>query len=100
MKPEHATGTSAAEVWKFELRPFKPLLMPGFAKILSVGQQDGTPYLWALVNPSEPLVERRVLVLGTGHDASEVGYNREFLGTITGVEGGLVLHVWDEEMPF
>ena len=94
-----ATGSSHCAVWKFELRPGVPVVMPSFAKILSVGQQSGTPYLWALVNPGEPKVERDLLILGTGHDASKVGY-RDFIGTITGVEGSLVLHVWDEEMPF
>ncbi len=89
----------SASIRKFALTFPGPTPMPAGAKILAVGAQDGRPYLWALVNPEAPFVTRDLLVLGTGHDAENAVW-RPFLGTIHGVEGGLVLHVFDEDPPF
>lgn len=86
-------------IWKFKLEFGKPLVTPGPPRILSVGQQDGVPYLWATIDPAADPYETKLLIVGTGHDAAPVGW-RDFIGTIHGVEGNLVLHVFDEEMPF
>jgi hypothetical protein len=84
-----------SELWKFPLLPSAKVLMPEGARVLSVGQQDGQPYLWALVDPSARIEMRDVLVIGTGHVVpSDVG-DRPFVGSIHGVDGWIVLHVFD-----
>jgi len=40
--------------------------MPKSAIVLCVQVQNGEPYIWALVDPSESVVLRRFLTLGTG----------------------------------
>jgi hypothetical protein len=87
------------QIWKFALRPGRPLVMPGRPAILSVGQQEGAPFLWALVSPDDPPQPRYLLIIGTGHDAT-AARGRAYIGSIVGVEGNLVLHVFDEESPF
>lgn len=92
-----AKGTSVPScVWKFALHPGKPVMMPRQSFPLSVGQQNGQPFLWALVEPDSPREARDILVAGTGHGFT-ASWSRRFIGTITGVEGGIVLHVWDED---
>jgi len=69
------------------------VLMPEGAKILSVDQQNDTPYLWALVNPSAPLKAKRFNVYGTGH---VVPLNPGvFIGTVLLMDGALVVHVFE-----
>ena len=93
--PEHGQEDPVMRIFKYELVFPGPIQLPIGAQVLSVGQQDGTPYLWALVDPEQrALATRDLLVVGTGHDA--LVYGRRFIGTIHGVEGHLVLHVFDQ----
>jgi hypothetical protein len=68
--------------------------MPRGAEALSVGLQDGQPYLWALVDPEAPKEWRTFAVAGTGHALPPESPGR-FIGSIIGVEGWIVLHVWE-----
>jgi hypothetical protein len=50
--------------------------MPRGAEILSVQTQRGEPVFWALVEPGEPLVARRLACIATGEeiDLTDVPY--------------------------
>ena len=43
------------------------VLMPRIAKIVLVGSQHDQAFLWAIVDGSSPLIERRFRLIGTGH---------------------------------
>lgn len=42
------------------------VLMPAVAKIVRIGSQYDQAFLWAIVDPGSPLVERRFRLIGTG----------------------------------
>ena len=63
------------------------------AELLTVQVQAGVgPCLWALVDTDKPIMSRRILIRGTGHDAENVG---EYIATFQMHNGGLVFHVFD-----
>lgn len=85
-------------IYKYEVpsRGFATM-MPEGARILSVGEQGGGMFVWAIVDSEQsPTVPRRLRVYGTGHPMpDEPG---KFLGTIHVNDGGspLVFHVFEE----
>ena len=86
-------------VWKYPLSVEASTTfvdLPKGAEILSVATIAGSPHLWALVDPDETeLVRRSLITLGTGWKVvSDAPFGR-FVGTITGVKGWMVFHVWD-----
>lgn len=66
--------------YQIEIQDKFTLEMPKHAKILTVQTQFGTPCIWAKIDPDEPIVKRKFLLLGTGHDASKV-YEELYIGT-------------------
>ena len=86
-------------IHRYELRMMDSQLlnMPRGALLLSVGVKggDATESLWAAVDSEEPLVERRVFVVGTGH-SMEAAAEAEFVGTAIDYLRGLVWHVFVE----
>lgn len=38
-------------VWKYELRYYMKYKIPGFYKVVHVGEQSGRAYAWVLLNP-------------------------------------------------
>ena len=70
--------------------------LPAGAKILSVGNQDESLCVWAVVDTSPGhLYEWRILaVAGTGHQPP-LSDSAVFLGTVLFGGGQLVLHVFD-----
>ncbi len=69
-------------IWKFpfEIRDRVTINMPRDAQILHVGLQDGTPTLWALVDPDSSATDRIFYVFGTGHQIAHVAL--EHVGTL------------------
>jgi hypothetical protein len=69
--------------------------MPAGATILTVQTQWGAPCIWAIVDDAQPNVNRKLLVVGTGHKLPlDCG---QYVGTFQ-VEVGsadLVFHVFD-----
>ena len=61
------------------------------AEIISAGVQNGTLVVWAIIDPTAPLVTRRTLVVGTGHPFYPEDGN--FIGTVC--MGNFVWHVFD-----
>lgn len=84
-------------IWKYgiEIRDAFDFEMPDGAEILSVQEQDGSLFFWALVDPDpeRATVLRRFRMVGTGH---LIGNERvSFLGTVQMRGGTLVLHVFE-----
>ncbi len=68
--------------------------LPDDAKILSVGAQGKSLFLWAEVSPERSEYPRHIEVFGTGHQITyDVGISREFIGTA--FMGPLVWHVYE-----
>jgi hypothetical protein len=71
--------------------------LPRGAGILSVGQQNGGLFLWALVDPSVTETERRVFrIAGTGHEIAEAE-GLSFIGTVFMCGSALVFHIFERE---
>lgn len=69
--------------------------MPYGAAILSVQVQQGTPYMWALVDNKEELtITRKFRLAGTGH-AINSNENFTFIGTFQLYDGELVFHLFE-----
>lgn len=81
-------------IYKYEILPWSPITIPVGHRFLSVGMQDGKPYVWALVDLSRPVVGVQLVMVGTGHNVDEGRVGR-FIGTIQGVEDWIVLHVFE-----
>ena len=67
--------------------------MPRGAKLLSIAEQRNNIVLYALVDPTNPIAKRRILVVGTGWGFS-VNIEK-FIGTVNLVDGELMFHVFD-----
>lgn len=82
-------------VWKFQMRPhFHQLVpMPEGATLLTVAQQDGDVYLWAMCDSDAPLVERIIITVPTGEPIPE---GCKYISTIHLVEGALVFHLFEK----
>lgn len=85
-------------IWKFELKPAEPTMMPPGSTILHVGSQHGwQACVWALVTPCDPaeFVVRRLRVAMTGDEPPRGRY----VGTFILERDGIVGHIFDEDWP-
>lgn len=87
------------EVWKFKLE--ETIEMPKGARIIHVGFQRGTLYVWALVDSTAPKETRNFLIYSTG-DVFPIkeGISAEMLshlGTFLLDEDKIVVHVFEVE---
>jgi len=80
-------------IWKFELIPGCALEMPAGAKILSVGVQGNSTFLWALVDPDSPRELRHFVAVGIGFTVPN--YALQFLGTVHHDGGASVFHIFE-----
>jgi hypothetical protein len=86
-----------AQVWKFEVEPDEfELAMPRGARVLSVGMQRERVQMWALVDPSAPVEQRRFRMAGTGHPIKDPEELR-FVGTFQVHGGALVFHLFERD---
>lgn len=67
--------------------------MPRGAQVLSVDVQGGRPQMWARVDPSAPVEQRRFQLRGTGHPLN--GNEGRFVGTFQMHGGSLVFHLFE-----
>lgn len=87
-------------IWKFPL-PTLPLSdlvvidMPAGADVLTLQLQGRTPTLWAVVDDGAEFVNRRFVIVGTGHEVpGEVGDTvNDYIGTWQ--FEGFVWHLFD-----
>lgn len=84
-------------VYKYpvEITDVQTILLPIGAQILSVQEQDGRAYLWAIVNPETDSEPRRFRLYGTGHNI-ETENLLKFVGTFQLLGGRLVFHLFEE----
>lgn len=85
-------------VYKYELLPGAIRLdLPRGAELLHAGTQGHAAYLWALVDPAEPKVTRRVFAQATGEPMPSLAGDADYVDTFTVDEGAgpLVFHVFD-----
>ncbi len=54
------------------------IMMPHLARILTVQVQEGTPFIWALVDTGQPLSERVFSVVATGDNVGLGTYMAPF----------------------
>ena len=72
------------------------ILLPAYARILTVQAQHNAPYLWALVNPNLPNeVPVTIRMFGTGHSIKDSD-GLAYIGTFQILEGDLVFHIFYE----
>lgn len=84
-----------AAIWKFPLDvvDLQAVKMPAGSRLLTVQVQHGSPVLWAIVQPTAPVVRRDIRIVGTGHPLpAALG---EYIGTFQMLEGELVWHAFD-----
>jgi len=78
--------------YQLDLADEQIVRMPRGAKILTVQMQGFSPYLWAVVDITQPTEERWIATRGTGHMFE--GDPGVYLGTVQ-LHNGLVFHVFD-----
>lgn len=78
-------------IYKYEIKPKTQTRMPRGARLLHVGVQNGNPMVWAEVDPANAIVGRRLAAFPTGEQPPE----GQYIGTVIGVEGWMVLHIYD-----
>ena len=86
-----------ATIWKYEIaqKSIQQIDLPEGAEVLAVQSQYDFPYIWALVNPSEPTKPREFHLYGTGHPI----HQREslaYVGTFQLQGGDLVFHLFEK----
>lgn len=84
--------TMKREIWKYALDVGHSIIaMPAGAQVLTVQMQNGSPQLWALVDPTAKKKQRHFRVVGTGHEFDPTGC--EYVATFQ--VPGLVFHVFE-----
>ena len=85
-------------IWKFalEITDSQTIQMPCGAEVLTIQTQQEKPFIWALVNPQEEIVNYEFLMLGTEHpiDAADIKWGIH-VGTFQIHGGALVFHVFN-----
>lgn len=71
--------------------------MPVGAEILTVQVQNGRPFLWALVSPDSPKVQRSFRLIGTGHPVEDTISKESYIGTYQVGGGRYVFHLFEEK---
>lgn len=87
-------------VWKFAMdAPTLTQPMGEKSRVVCVANQDNTPTLWVEVNLEEmnemksAAVSRTFQLYGTGHPIRDD--NQVYVGTAHGIDGWMVLHVYE-----
>ena len=83
-------------IWKFALKVIDEQLieMPVDAEILDIQVQNGTPCLWARIDPKADKVNRFIITHGTGHNVPET--TGKHIGSYQIEGGSLVFHVFEK----
>lgn len=71
------------------------ITMPRGAKVLSFGNQNEKPALWALVDPTEEMVNHLFRFAGTGHPIAYPPEALSFVGTAHFAGGAIVFHLFE-----
>lgn len=71
------------------------VMMPKFARVLSVGNQHEELMLWALVDDTNDPESRTFFVAVTGQELWLYRQTDPFIGTVLFDNGGFVVHVFE-----
>ena len=87
------------DAWKYPVAivALQQLQLPRGARILHVGQQAGSVFLWADVDPNAPVERREIQVAPTG-GMPTAETPRRHIGTVQ-MRSGLVWHVFERCEP-
>lgn len=82
-------------VYKYPIRPrdYFLLELPRGAELLHVHSQGDAMMLWALVDPAQPIEQRKFRLAGTGHDISDESVR--YVGTGHLMGGAPVFHLFE-----
>jgi hypothetical protein len=69
--------------------------IPSSHRILSVGEQFGDVFLWAIVNNESELVEKKIYIFGTGYTLPNDINIYHFIGTVITDGGNYVWHIFE-----
>lgn len=81
-----------SQIWKYEIGMSTTLVLPKFAKFLSVQKQNDSICAWFSVYPEAEKEPRKFRLIGTGHDYKTEDY--KYLGTVQ--SGEFVWHLHEE----
>ena len=83
------------KIYKYQLRleDRQKISMPKKAELLHVAEQEDRVWVWALVETDNPIVEREVRVLTTGHPLWGID-SLKHIGTFMILDGDFVGHVF------
>lgn len=86
--------SGVATIWKFPLQTqdVQRVPMPAGAKVLFVAMQDEVITLWAHVDPTAPLIDRLLAVVGTGNPCPTLD-EANYLGSV--LDRIFVWHVFE-----
>jgi len=81
-------------IYKYEvpMGDVSSIRMPQGATVLSFQMQNGTPFIWALINEDVPEAERQFVLVGTGHPIDD-SWSLKFIGTTQ--QGPFVWHLFE-----
>lgn len=83
-------------VYKYPLPHKRRIVqLPKGAHVLTVQMQDELPYLWAKVDPTQPLESRIFHIYGTGQSIPDYSV-LAYVATFQEHGGALVWHVFEE----
>lgn len=82
-------------IYKYDISK-SSVAMPKGAKILSLHVQFNKATIWALVNPDNDLVKRKLLHIPTGCGESQNFSDLEYIGTYLVDGGNGVYHVFED----
>jgi|694.fasta_scaffold105227_8 hypothetical protein len=83
-------------IWKYPLAitDIQAIDIPVGSRLLSVGNQNGTLCLWAIVPTQNAKEDRCIEIIGTGNPVPEaIGLTRRFIGTV--IMNPFVWHVFE-----
>lgn len=88
-----------AKVYKYDvpMAEVVTLELPEGARVLTVKMQGDHPKLWALVDPSQRLVTREFLLVGTGQEIAHPDTDAEALPYLGSFQPGhgLIFHLFE-----
>ena len=82
------------QIWKFDVAPTagpQVVKAPGLSDAVLFAMQGNHPHVWMRVEPGQPEVERRIQVVGTGH---EIPGDWRHVGSLQ--DGPFVWHLFQE----
>ena len=87
-------------IWKYQITATssQTVELPSQYKVLSVQLQNGSPYIWCLVEPQSEKIPVTFSVFGTGHPMPG-DFKGRFVGTFQIHNGLLVLHLFENTEP-